>query len=75
MTLLDTQQAAQYLGIALPTFYMWKRKGIVFPQGTFAGRPFYNSETLDAVKRPAKGAPARSGKYVGWRKRKDKADA
>jgi len=73
MTLLDTQQAAQYLGIALPTFYMWKRKGIVTPAGTFAGRPFYNSETLDSVKRPTKGAPPTSGKYVGWRKR-GKAD-
>jgi predicted site-specific integrase-resolvase len=73
MTLLTTTDAAAYLGIALPTFYMWKRKGIVTPAGTFAGRPFYNSATLDAVKRPAKGAPARSGKYVNWRKR-GKAD-
>jgi hypothetical protein len=80
MALLNTQQAAQYLGIALPTFHLWKRQGLLKPTEFIAGRPFYRVTDLDAVQRPRHGAPPTSGNYLDWRtrpraKRKGKADA
>jgi hypothetical protein len=80
MTLLTTQQAAAHLGIALPTFHLWKRQGRLKPSEVIAGRPFYRQEELDAVRRPRHGAPPTSGRYLDWRtrpreRRKGKADA
>ena len=68
--LLNPKDAAALLGIDQRTLRQWRTRGLISAVMAAPDRPRYRRSDLEAVQRPAMGAPIKTGKYRNWRKPK-----